>query len=96
MPLCALQVSKILGRERTASYLKDAFLHLLKDPTYMVQAKLFENLQQVLGTMSISYRNSVLLKLNSVVYPNNTARKAYEYPFSYQELIYLLLVIRTL
>lgn len=47
--LCVIQVAKIIGRERTASYLKDAFLHLLKDPTHGVQSKLFPVLPQILG-----------------------------------------------
>jgi len=39
----------MLGKERTATYLKDTFLHLLKDYTIIVQTKLFGILPQVLG-----------------------------------------------
>lgn len=55
-----IQVAKIIGRERTASYLKDAFLHLLKDPTHGVQSKLFPVLPQILGWKPILkyYNNS--------------------------------------
>lgn len=45
----AMQVAKILGKERTASYLKESFYSLLKDPALIVQSKLFAILPTVIG-----------------------------------------------
>lgn len=44
-----MQVAKILGKERTASYLKESFYSLLKDPALIVQSKLFAILPTVIG-----------------------------------------------
>jgi len=49
MQLCAMQVAKILGKERTACYLKESFYSLLKDPALIVQSKLFAILPTVIG-----------------------------------------------
>lgn len=46
---CFHEVAKILGKERTASYLKESFNSLLKDPALIVQSKLFAILPSVIG-----------------------------------------------
>lgn len=52
MRLFNLQVAKILGKERTASYLRESFYSLLKDPALLVQSKLFGILHVVLGLIT--------------------------------------------
>lgn len=46
-----MQVAKILGKERTASYLKESFYSLLKDSALIVQSKLFNILPTIIGLM---------------------------------------------
>jgi hypothetical protein len=49
-----VQVAKILGKERTASYLKESFYSLLKDPALVVQSKLFNILPTVIGLILLT------------------------------------------
>lgn len=49
--LRAMRVAKILGRERTTSYLKESFYSLLNDPALIVQSKLFNILPTIIGLM---------------------------------------------
>nr|XP_024388060.1 serine/threonine-protein phosphatase 4 regulatory subunit 4-like isoform X3 [Physcomitrium patens] len=55
---CLHEVAKILGKERTASYLRESFYSLLKDPALLVQSKLFGILHVVLGHFSVSNTQS--------------------------------------
>ncbi|KAG0582618.1 hypothetical protein KC19_3G073400 [Ceratodon purpureus] len=55
---CFHEVAKILGKERTASYLKESFYSLLKDPALIVQSKLFNILPTIIGHFSVSNAQS--------------------------------------
>ncbi|MCO5597699.1 hypothetical protein L7F22_051780 [Adiantum nelumboides] len=48
------EVTKALGKERTATYLKEAFLFLLTDNSREVQQKLIATLQLIIGQFAVS------------------------------------------
>ncbi|KAH7280006.1 hypothetical protein KP509_37G047500 [Ceratopteris richardii] len=48
------EVSKLLGKERTATYLKESFLFLLTNSSRDVQQKLTRHLQHIIGQFAVS------------------------------------------